>query len=64
VPDVPSIDLTPEQLRRIADFADARGLSLEDAAAQLAHDAIQARFVLPSSNAKVVPIGALKRGEP
>lgn len=57
----PNIDLTPTELARIADFAEKRGVSLEEATTQLAQKTITKFFVIPRKVAAVVPLRALKR---
>ena len=62
MPDVSSIDLTEEQHERIGAYAQAHELSLEEAAARLASQAIQKAFVLPKTRSSVAPMKGLKRG--
>lgn len=56
-----SIDLTPSQLATVESYAREQGISAEQAAAQLARRAIEARYVLPKNRSSVVPMRALKR---
>ncbi|MFC4526379.1 hypothetical protein ISN76_13095 [Dyella halodurans] len=57
----PDIDLTPTELARIASFAEQRGVSVEEAATQLAQKTITKFFVIPRKASAVVPLRALKR---
>lgn len=56
------IDLTENEQVRLAKFAKQRGISLEQAAAQLAQKSITTYFVIPKKTAAVIPFRPLRRG--
>lgn len=58
------IQLTPSETSRIKAFALKHGISLEEAVSRLSREQITERFVVRKHRASVVPLRALKRGEP
>lgn len=50
-----TVQLSEADARLVQQYADQRGLTLEQACTQLAQQTIQARFVRPKAPARVLP---------
>ena len=56
-----TVFLTAKERERIRAVAVERGISVEEAAVQLAKEVIRRRFLLPSTQGQVLPFQGLKR---